>query len=66
MYQMEREIAKLQEEAELPRKMERREEIIKSFDELIENIRRVRTLSDILSDSWIRWISQMRYYLLDG
>ena len=43
MYQMEREIAKLQEEAELPRKMERREEIIKSFDELIENIRRVRT-----------------------
>ena len=43
MYQMEREIAKLQEEAELPRKMERREEIIKSLDKLKENIQRVRT-----------------------
>jgi len=43
MYQMEREIAQLEEEAESPRKMERREEIIKSLDKLKENIQRVRT-----------------------
>ena len=42
MYQMEMEIAQLEEEAESPRKMERREEIIKSLDELKENIQRLR------------------------
>ena len=62
MYQMEREIAKLQEEAELPRKMERREEIIKSFDELIENIRRVRTCDITI----LRYAIRMRHYLLDS